>query len=250
MDEKEFSKKLTELKKQAQRNGMCLRIEEIAQAFPALKDNEEQMKHLTDYFQQANIAVGEQEEIQTYLSMEDQNYLDTYLRNLENLEKLDACELEKTICLAKLQDEKAQIKLLNHFLLEVVSLAKLYAGQGVLLEDLIGEGNLALTQAVFQLGCLEKTTNVLEQTEGYIGKQMMDAMERLINSEFKEKQADEQMAQKVNRVSDAAKELSEELRRKVTPAELCENSELTLDEIYEAMRLCGKRIADIEDGEE
>ena len=56
----------------------------------------------------------------------------------------------------------------------------------------------------------------------------------------------QQMADKVNRVADVAQELYDELRRKVSPEEICAGSELTLDEVAEAMRISGNQIDTIE----
>jgi RNA polymerase primary sigma factor len=75
---------------------------------------------------------------------------------------------------------------------------------------------------------------------------MMDAMERLINGEAEEKNSDEKMLEKVNRVADAARELSEIMQRKVAPEEVAAESELTLDEVLEAMRLSADKIEAIE----
>ena len=49
------------------------------------------------------------------------------------------------------------------------------------------------------------------------------------------------MAQ-VNRVAEAAEELYKELRRKVTPEELANETDLTVGEIEEAYRLSGDQI--------
>ena len=51
-----------------------------------------------------------------------------------------------------------------------------HAGQGVFLEDLIGEGNVALTMGVTMLGSLEEPS----EAEGMLAKMMMDAMEEYI----------------------------------------------------------------------
>lgn len=78
-------------------------------------------------------------------------------------------------------DSLAQEKLCTAYLPQVVDVAKLYAGQGVYLEDLIGEGNVAVAMGVKMLGALEKPS----EAEGMLGKMMMDAMEDYI-SEYAE----------------------------------------------------------------
>ena len=126
-------------------------------------------------------------------------------------------------------------------------LAKLYAGQGVMLEDLIGEGNMALLEATGQMECLDTDGDILEETEGFLGNYMMKAMERLINEELEKKNDDEEVLKKVNQVADAARELSEELRRKVSPEEICANYEaITMDDVEAAMQISANLIDTIE----
>ena len=81
---------------------------------------------------------------------------------------------EEIILSAMAESEEAQARLLEIYLPDVAEIAKLYAGQGAYIEDLIGEGNVALTLVVGMLGCLETP----EEADGFIGKFIMDAMEK------------------------------------------------------------------------
>ena len=53
-------------------------------------------------------------------------------------------------------ESDAQQRLIHLYLPKVVDIARLYAGQGVFLEDLIGEGNVALHSAVEYLNELKQ----------------------------------------------------------------------------------------------
>ena len=139
-------------------------------------------------------------------------------------------------------DQDAKEVLLQQFLPKTAELAKLYAGQGVMLEDLIGEGNVALSMGVTMLGCLEKK----EEAEGMLMKMVMDAMEDFISDSMEETQKDNKVLKKVNQVAEKARELSEELRRKVTVEELCTETGLSEKAVRDAMRLSGYTIEDIE----
>ena len=119
-----------------------------------------------------------------------------------------------------------------------MDIAKLYSGQGVLLEDLIGEGNVALATGVEMLGCLEDP----EEVDGMLGKMIMDAMEDYINENTEAKKIDLQIADKVNAISDQAKELAEALNRKITAEELAEETGMDIEEIKEAVKLSGNKI--------
>ena len=71
-------------------------------------------------------------------------------------------------------------------------------------------------------------------------------MEACIRERAASEKTDRKIADKVNQVADKARELAEELHRKVTPEELKAESGLSLKEIQDAMRMSGFQIEDIE----
>ena len=138
-------------------------------------------------------------------------------------------------------EAEAQQKLVQGYLRDVVDIAKLYTGQGVFLEDLIGEGNVALAMGAGMLGSLEKPS----EAQGMLAKLMMDAMEDYIQENAASAKTDRKVADKVNLVADKARELAEELHRKVTPEELARETGLSLKAIQDACRMSGFKIEDI-----
>lgn len=110
------------------------------------------------------------------------------------------------------------------------------------MEDLIGEGNVALAMGVTMLGCLEHAA----EAEGMLGKMIMDAMQDYISENMAEADKDKKVLNKVNKVAKKAKELSGELRRKVTVEELSAETGVSENAIREAMRLSGYTIEEIE----
>ena len=135
-------------------------------------------------------------------------------------------------------DKDAQSRLIELFLPQVVEIAKLYAGQGAYLEDLIGEGNVALAMGVSMLGALEHASGA----EGMLAKMIMDGMEEYIGISMEQAKEDQKAMELVNKVSDAARELSEDLRRKITPFELAKETDMDIEDIEEAIRLSGDAI--------
>ena len=131
-----------------------------------------------------------------------------------------------------------KLNIINLFLPQVVDIAKLYSGQGVLLEDLIGEGNVALATGVEMLGCLEDP----EEVDGMLGKMIMDAMEDYIAENTEAKKADMKVVDKVNLISEQAKELAETLHRKITVEELAQETGIEEAEIQEAIQFSGNKI--------
>ena len=120
----------------------------------------------------------------------------------------------------------------------------MYAEQGVFLEDLIGEGNVALTKGVTMLDAVGEPSEV----ESFLYKLMLDAMEKIIEENLAEDTGMQKVLNLVNEVNDKAKELSEDLRRKVTVEELMEETGWDEEKIRSAIKFSGDNIEDIDTG--
>jgi RNA polymerase primary sigma factor len=136
-------------------------------------------------------------------------------------------------------DRDAQVKLVEISLPQVVEISRLYAGQGVFAEDLIGEGNVAAATAVTMLECVEDISEV----ESFIGKMIMDAMEELVSEDSSSRQIDENVLERVNEVNDKAKELYDSLLRKVIVKEVADELGITEGEVREAVKFSADSIA-------
>ena len=77
-------------------------------------------------------------------------------------------------------------------------------------------------------------------------KMVMDAMEDYIQENADSEKTDRKIADRVNLVADKARELAEELHRKVTPEELVQETGLSMKAVQDAMRMSGYKIEDIE----
>lgn len=240
-----FAKTLEQVRKMAKEQGNCITEEQVKEAFAALELGEEQLQMVYDYLLKHKIGIGQSLNVEDFLTDEERDYLQDYLNELEQLPTYTAGQVEAYTISAMAGEADAQHRLVEHYLKDVVDVAKLYAGQGVLLEDLIGEGNLAISFGVTMLGSLEHPS----EAEGLLGKMMMDAMEEFIADHVTEEKKDQRVLDKVNKVSEQAKELSEELRRKVTVAELAQETKLTEKTIREAIRMSGFQMEYIEDEE-
>ena len=240
--ELQFARALQKVKELAKLSGNTISREEIDEQFGKLQMSEEQMKLVYEYLEKANIGIDKEVDTDALLTTEDSGYLQFYLEELKELPVVSEGEKEATILSAMAGDDAAQAKLIQILLPQVIDLAKLYAGQGVLLEDLIGEGNVALTIGVTMLGCFENAG----EAQSAIAKMVMDAMEELIVSYVAEDEVDQKIAERVNTISDKAKELAEALGRKVTKEELANETEIDLEDISEAIRFSGGQIEYLE----
>lgn len=240
-----FADKLQELRNAAKAQGNLVTENQVEEAFSEFGLEKEQLKLVYDYLKQHKIGIGTPVDTNEYLTGEEKNYLQLYLNELKELPSCSEGEKEAVILSAMAGDGNAQERLLTLYLPQVVDIAKLYVGQGVYLEDLIGEGNVAAAMGVKLLGALENAA----EAEGALAKMVMDAMEEYIAVNAEEGKKNRQVLDKVNKVAKEAKKLAEEYGRKVTAKELAQESGLSLKSILEAMRISGDKIEDLEKSE-
>lgn len=261
MEQEQFQKKLEEILAEARKNHNELTEERLREAFGEVASDPKHREILLAYFAAKNVTVytgdekSDQEkaakavEEEFSYTPEDQQYLLEYQRELEELPALSDAQLQ-ALCAGALDgDVEAQGQLLQAFLGKASDLARTFVGQGVYLEDLIGEANLALAEAIPELErYVEKEDSLAEtarQVEGFLGSRMIDALEQMVRMEMAMKQEDQAMADQINKVADAASELSTELGRKTTVKELSENTDLTQEQIRDVVRFLGKGSEDL-----
>lgn len=236
-----FAQTLEQVRRLAKEQGNCVSEEQVREAFAEQELNESQMQMVFDYLVKHKVGIGQPIDPDEFLTEEERDYLQDYLNEIAALPTYSAGELEAFTISAMAGETEAQQKLVQGYLRDVVDIAKLYTGQGVFLEDLIGEGNVALAMGAGMLGSLEKPS----EAQGMLAKLMMDAMEDYIQENAASAKTDRKVADKVNLVADKARELAEELHRKVTPEELARETGLSLKAIQDACRMSGFKIEDI-----
>lgn len=225
-----FLERLSSLKEAGIMNGGCVSEEEISAFFPELSKH--QRDALKTYLKDNNIGIGEPLSDKEILGEEDSVSLKLYLEELADKGKTDD-DMKRVLIMNALNgDNNARNELIKAYLSDVADLAKLYAGQGVDVIDLIGEGNVALTVAIGMLESIEDPADCDEM----VVKSVMNAMEAMVGSENQETEMLKETFAKVAKIADKAKELSEDYRRKVSVAELAGEG-LDEEEIYEVLRL-------------
>ena len=236
--EERFRKELATLVRLGKNQGNRLTGEQIAEAFSGLGIKEDKMPLVYAYLAGVKIAVDDAFDPEEQMQEEDLEAMDLFLREVEHLPEYSESEKAGIIRQSMEDDDSAKEKLFYMMLPKIVEIAKLYANQGVLMEDLIGEGNVALAAGIQMAPTLEHES----EAESFFAGLVMDAMEVLISEEATLSEIDEKILDQVNRVATAAENLYQDLRRKVTPLELAEQTDLTEEEIYEAFRLSGEQI--------
>lgn len=237
-----FARTLEQVRQLAKEQGNCVSEEQVQEAFAPLELDNDQMQMVFDYLVKHKVGIGAPVNPEDYLSDEERDYLQDYLDELAGLPDYSQGQIEAYTLSAMAGDTDAQNRLVEIYLKDVVEIAKLYAGQGVFLEDLIGEGNVALAFGTGMLGSLEKP----EEAQGMLGRMIMDAMEEYIAENLDNEKTDQRVVDKVNEVMEKARELSEDLHRKVTVEELAQETGMSVKAIQDAVRMSGFQIEYIE----
>lgn len=245
-NQEEFIKKLSEINELALDQDNVIFEDQLYDIFPELKDNENQKKIILEYLQSKNIGLNEKIAAEDIMTEEEKTYLSFYMEDLEATEPLTKNQREGYLLSAMSGDKNAQDIIVNDSLKTVVDIAKLYVGQGVMIEDLIGEGNIALITTVPTLGECENA----KEAEAMLSEAIMDSMQDFVASEMDVANGEEKLLKKVNKVAKEAKELAKVLGRKVTVEELSLETKMSKDKIIEALKLTANAIEDIEIPEE
>lgn len=242
LNQQAFAEALEQLRETARLQGNMLTSGQISEAFEEWKLEDAQLLLIHDYLKNNKISIDEVNDSEENLSDDDVNFLNMYLDELKELPRVSDGEKRAVMMSALAGDSVARERLVKLFLPNVVEISRLYAGQGALVEDLIGEGNVAVAMAVTMLECVEG----VDEVEGFIGKMIMDAMEEYISENADSRQAGENVLAKVNDVNDKAKELYDSLLRKVTVKEVADEMGIGEDEVREAVKFSANNIEYIE----
>lgn len=244
--EKEFAEILKLVTRTARENKNVISKEQVESAFSELELDDKQMEMVFEYLKSHKIGIGEAVDTDDFnLTDEENNYLNSYLDSLKDLPAYTDGEKTAISMQAISGDKDAQRKLIECYLPLVVDVAKMYTEQGVYLEDLIGEGNFALTRGVTMLDAVGEP----EEVESFLYKLMLDAMEAAVENNLAEDAGEQKVLKLVQEVADKASELAEDLRRKVTVKELMDETGWDEDKIRSAIKFSADNIEDLDSGE-
>lgn len=241
-----FLEAITELKTLAREQGNMLTNEQIDEFLVENNMTADKRPLLDEFLKNSNIGIDKKLDDAEYLSREEFDYLSVYMEEITSLHCYSDGEKRAVYMAALTGEEDAKNKVIEIFLPNVVEIAKLYANQGVILEDLIGEGNVALSVGASMAEGLESP----DEVEGMLTKMIMEAMELLIEEETEAKKKDNKVLNLTNKVEEASRELANEVGRKVTPKELSDETGMSIAQINKAMTISGKNMDYIEDNDD
>ena len=145
-----FAQTLEQVRKTAKEQGNCISEEQVKDAFAELDLSGEQLQMVFDYLLKHKIGIGQPMDPDEFLTDEEKDYLQEYLDEVAELPTYTDGEKLAFAMSAMAGEADAQQRLIEIHLADVAEIAKLYAGQGVLLEDLVGEGLVLLCWAVWR----------------------------------------------------------------------------------------------------
>ena len=243
-----FREMLSEIKELADKKGNCLTVEEINDFFSNAHLKEEQLSMIYEYL------AGQKIEVQGYepkgggeaavpgsrgdASLTEDACMEMYLADLQGIFRVPDAEEEKLFLLAAAGDGAAREKLAELYLNMVCEISHTYAYGGLPVSDLIQEGNMAL---VLALGRLEVMDNLQAYRE-FLYQAVSRAMEEALAEQQGWKDMDEKIAERVNHLGEAVRNLSRDLGRKVSMEELSVYLEMPLEEIRDILRMAGDGI--------
>lgn len=237
MKQEEFLSILNNLKETAHAQGNALELDQIKEALADANLNETEMDLVYSYMAENKISItgitmdlsSEDKEI----SEDDSRYLNMYLDELKEIPEVTKEELTTAIIEVKNGNTDKSQTIINAYLGNVVEIAKSYTDHGMLLEDLIQEGNIGLICGVNALSKLEK----LEDAEELILETVKMAIVTAIDDNNEETNLEETVVAKVNLIQEAATLLEKDLGHAPSIQELAEYTKMTYDEVNDIISL-------------
>lgn len=226
-DKLKFQEKLSGILRLAEEKQMHLNIEEIEKFFAEENLSSEQIDLVCDYLLSQKVAVSGYEkkvgvirtageEDRQKLTKEEQDYLESYLREIGEMISHTAEESRMAFYMPLVTEEALRIP-----------------REGVFLGDVIQEGNVSLVSALARYAPGEEVQEeILEEVRA--------GMRALLESQLEMKTRDRKMVERVSDLEATIKEMSDGLGRKVDVEEVAEKMGISEEEIEDILKLAGE----------
>ncbi|MCR5733211.1 MAG: hypothetical protein K6G22_01270 [Lachnospiraceae bacterium] len=247
MDELSLKKELLRIRALAKSQDGCISKEQITDHLSPSGTDEgsaikkEHLELIYDYLREENIRVFENETERLKDKTDKGNNKTDTVRMTSGSDESRKKRLKSLESVLKKEKDAAEV-FTEIYLDTVNDIARLYEGQGVFTEDLVGEGNIALLLAAKAVEICDSA----EEVDELVTRMIMDAMEKCIMDDIENDSFMDEVLLRVNRLNDAARELSEDLERKITIEELAKELSMDVSEIRETIYLSGNNIEYIE----
>lgn len=235
MNQESFSNAINGLKEIAKSYENMLAMEDIKEELKELELSEEQLQAVYDYLIENNIQivdyVQEKKEMPEEKE-EDSRFLKMYMEDIRSYQDISKERLKEIFWKAVKNDETAKEELIAGYLKRIVDFARIYRGQGVLLEDLIQEGNMGLLNGLYTA----KEQSEIEDIESYLMEHICRSMEEAIYEIETETRAEDYIVKQIDEVDQCINEFEKQHNRKPLIEELAELLKKDAEEVEDIMR--------------
>lgn len=235
MDQESFANAINGLKDMAETYENMLAVEDIKEELKGLNLSEEQLHAVYDYLIENKIQIVDYVKEKKEVSKEkeeDSRFLKMYMEEIEDYPEISKSRLQEIFWKAVKNDEIAKEELVTGYLKRIVDFARIYRGQGVLLEDLIQEGNMGLLNGLY---AAEEQPQI-EEIENYLMEHICQSMETAIYEMETENRAEEYIVKQIDEVDKCINAFEKQHNRKPFAEELAELLKKETEEVKDIMR--------------
>ena len=242
MDEQsKFKEALASVTIRAEEHGGKLSAEEAKELLKDMEFNDEQMSMIYAYLASKGYvvegAVLPEKEQEPYTE-EEEEFLEQYRKDMKSMRRQTEEVLQELFSAALAGEQEAIRLLTEHYMEKVLAVAEEYAHRGMLIQDLIQEGNIGLLMGLHGAADAEHG----ELTEDYLEREIRKTIRAAMDEQSGETRVGEEVTGKLNKLADSITELTEDLGREVSPEELSVFLDMPLDEIEDLLRIAGDTI--------
>lgn len=234
MEQSEFLEQLKELLEYAKGKESKLTKTEIKDYFIEMKLTEEQLQLVYTYLVEHNVEIkGFSNKKEEHFTEADSAYLKLYRKEINQLPMRTKEELEDIYESLLKGDETIRNVAIESHLKRVVTLAAKYKNRGVLLEDLIQEGNLELISCINGLLSNKNVKSCKKEIDRAVKVRMIF----LVDEAMEDMGMENTILAKTNLIHEATKVLAEEMGTVATIHELSEYTKMSESEIKDIIDL-------------
>lgn len=245
MDVQEFQKKLAEICKIAEEKGNQLGVTEIRDFFQGMDLEQSQLLKVLQYLKIKGVSItgaevpeSDEEKMPERKSIpltpEEQQYLKEYRAGFDAVPLSDTT-LEDLWMEFRKGSTSAQSELVARYLPVAAELAVDMNCEEIPIADLIQEANICLLTVMDQ-------EEPVKKSDAWLRLEIRKGIAQVIEEQTQQKYADEQLVEKVQKLEDAIRELSEDeegTESAFSVNELAIILDMEIDEIKDILRLTG-----------
>ena len=263
-----FRQVLQEVRSEAEKNGRIISRDAVQKHFEDSGLNEEQIDLVCTYLMGYGIQVTKRDAVQEIQAAEEteannaartdrdvpdedgektgeetgekigedgHSFLEDYVDEINRIPQPDPEKEFALFAAASAGNRKAKQRLAAAYLSAVCDMASEYEGKGLETGDLVQEANVGLMLALDKVEMKES----LAAFRACLMNEVSAYLQQAVDQSSENRKKDQALADRVSHLSEAAAQLKEETGGSITPEELAEYLNVSVDEIRDIMRLAG-----------